>query len=364
MIFKQKGNTLSCYGTIWDGDGKSFVDYFSYLENEYEHINIRLHTGGGSVFDGNLIYNTISKSATPITLFVDGIAASMGAIILLSCADVRIAENGYVMIHAPSSYSSGQAKNHEDTAKILRLIEDNFREKLQARTGLSKAEVSKMLDGDNWYSAQEALDLGLVSEIVPSVVEKIKVSEEPKELGEMEMYNLYASLLLPTNMRNFNFQNQNNMYEELIEALNLQGVNAQSSKTAVIDAVKKLVADLQKKADNAVTELANYKKSEIDAVVAQAIKDGLIEDRDVAIYSKIGSDSGVEALRTVLGGKKEKPQAPNIADLLNGGRGSEDATRAGWDFDTWQEKDAKGLEAMAENEPKRFEKLLNAKYKK
>lgn len=364
MIFTQKGNTLSCYGIIWSGDGTEFVSLFNRFEAEHDHINIRLHTQGGSVFDGNLMYNAISKSSVSVTLFVDGIAASMGAILLLSCGDVRIAENGYVMIHAPSGYSSGQAKLHEDTAKLLRLVEDNFKEKLQSRTGLSKAEVTEMMNGDNWYSAREALELGLVSEIVPSVVEKIKVSEEPKELGEMEMYNLYASLLLPTNMRNFNFQNQNNMYEELIEALNLQGVNAQSSKTAVIDAVKDLASGYKQEAENAKKELQDYKDKEITSLVANAKENGLIEDKDVATYTKIGKDSGVEALRTVLGAKKEKPQAPNIADLLNGGRGSEDATRAGWDFDTWQEKDARGLEAMADKEPKRFEKLLNAKYKK
>ncbi len=365
MIFKQKGNTLSCYGIIWNGDGKCFVDYFNRLENDYDHINIRLHTYGGDVFDGNIIYNTIAKSSLSVTIYVDGIAASMGAIILLSSADVRIAENGYVMIHAPSGYSSGQAKNHESTAHLLRVVEDNFKKKLKARTGLSDAKVAEMMNGDNWYSAQEALNLGLVSEIVPSVVEKVKVSEEPKQLGEMEMSNLYASLLLPTNMRNSNFQNQDNMQKELIDALGLQGVNAQSSKTAVIDAVKGIVNGYKQDAENAKKELQDYKDKEITSLVADAKENGLIKDEDVATYTKIGKDSGVEALRTVLGTKKVTPQAPNITDLLNnGGGGSEDATRANWDFDTWQEKDQKGLEAMAKNEPERFQKLLNAKYKK
>ncbi len=364
MIFRQKGNTLSCYGTIWSGNGTSFIDYFNRLENEYNHINIRIHTYGGSVFDGNLIYNTIFNSSVPVTLFVDGIAASMGAIILLSCDDVRIAENAYIMIHAPSSSSFGQAKNHESTAKLLRLIEDNFKEKLQARTGLPKSKVAEMMNGDNWYSAKEAKKLGLVSEIIPSVIDKIQVSEKPQQLGETGMANLYASLLLPTNTGYNHFKNMNHMHEELIEALDLKGVNAQSSKTAIINAVKDLVNGYKTKAENATQALSDYKDAEITALVDNAKKSGLIDDKEVGIYAKIGKDSGVEALRTVLGKKETKPQAPNIEGLLNGGGGSEDTARADWDFDTWQEKDPKGLEAMADNEPERFEKLLNAKYGK
>ncbi len=363
MIFRQKGNTLSCYGTIWSGTGTEFISAFSRLEAEHDRINIRLHTQGGSVFDGNLMYNAISKSSVPVTLFVDGIAASMGAILLLSCDDVRIAENGYVMIHAPSGYSSGQAKSHEDTAKLLRLVEDNFKDKLQARTGLSKAKVAELMNGDNWFSAEEALKVGLVSSIVPAIVQKPNTGQEPKELGELETYNLYASLMVSHNTITNNYQNTDNMYEELINALDLQGVNAQSSKTAVIDAVKRMVAEANSRAERATKALADYKKKEVDTVVAQANKEGLIEDKDVATYIKIGTDSGIEALRTVLGGKT-KATAPNIEGLLNQGKGGANEARADWTFDTWQEKDPKGLEAMADKETEKFQKLLNAKYNK
>ena len=57
MIISTNKNTLKAYGTIWDGDGSYFVSCFQQLERVFDDITVRIHTSGGSVFDGNLIYN-------------------------------------------------------------------------------------------------------------------------------------------------------------------------------------------------------------------------------------------------------------------------------------------------------------------
>lgn len=363
MIVKTHKNTLTAYGSIWGGDGTYFVNHFSRLESEYNDITVRLHTNGGSVFDGNLIYNAINKSKANVTIIVDGISASMGAIIMLSAKNVQIVENGFVMIHAPSSYVSGNAKDLEADAKLLRMIEKNFVAKLQAKTGKSKQEAEKLMDGsDHWFDADECLAMGLVSEIIPAQTTPIIPVNDPYGMERQEVYNVYASLLtddFPIKTENFN--TDTNMKQPLIKALGLVGLTAQSSDTAVIEAVQKELQNERTAKEKAERELKEYKDAQIKATLDVAIKDGVIEAEQRSVYENIGEKSGVDALVTVLSGAKGKETAPNIAQHIKGG--SADA-RANWTFDQWQKEDKKGLEKLAETNPAKFNQLFNAKYGK
>ncbi|WP_167336366.1 head maturation protease, ClpP-related [Chryseobacterium gallinarum] len=394
MIFGIKDNTLTMYGTIWEYDGQDFVYYLNQLESKYSEITIRMHTYGGSVFAGNLMCNAIERSNANITIIIDGLAASMGAVIILSSKNVKIVNNGYVMIHAPSSGSYGNAKDHESAAKLLRLMEQNFTEKLMLRTGKSKDEVMAWLDTDTWLSAQEALDLGLVSEVIPASVETVYPSFIPEEVGETEVFNMYAALLtsIPTpavslmkystpavnafmdfptqetqSQSNFN----DDMKQLLITALALHTVNAQSSDTAVIGAIQQKINDLEAEKRTAETakttaeaKLKEYEDGRIKAIIdgaAAGLGKTFTED-ERKTYETIGATSGVEALELVFK-TVSKPQAPNISAAIQvGNKGAVTAGREGWDFAQWQKEDPKGLEKMATQEPEKFKNLFNAKY--
>ncbi|AZB17583.1 Clp protease ClpP [Chryseobacterium indologenes] len=388
MIFGIKENTLTMYGTIWEYDGQDFVYYLNMLESKYSEITIRMHTYGGSVFAGNLMCNAIERSSADITIIVDGLAASMGAVIILSSKRVKIVNNGYVMIHAPSSGSYGNAKDHESSAKLLRLMEDNFEHKLILRTGKSKEEVRTWLDSDTWLSAQEALDLGLVSEVIPASIDTVYPSFVPEEVGETEVFNMYAALLtsIPTPavsafmgfpqiqqpqqqvQSNFN----DNMKQLLISAFALKGVNAQSSDTAVLDALQsefsalttaKNVAETAK--TTAETKLKEFEDGRIKGIIdgAAASIGKPFTDEERKTYESIGATSGVEALELVFK-NVSKPQAPNIsAAIQTGAQGSASTVgRDNWDFAQWQKEDPKGLEKLATAEPEKFKTLFNAKY--
>ncbi len=366
MILKTNENELIAYGTIWSGDGQYFVSVLSRLEKEYDDITIRLHTYGGSVFDGNLIYNACNKSDKVDKIVVDGISASMGSIIILSHKKTEMVENGYVMIHAPSSGSYGNAKDHESSAKLLKMVEKNFIVKLMARTGKSKSEVEKWMDGsDYWFDAEECLALGLISKIIPARVDTVLPVVDPSNMEKEEVYNMYASLLtadfsVPKKPK---INPKTNMKQPLITALALVGVTAQSSDTAVIEAVQKHIQKLQEERDKAVNALKAQTETQIKTVLDQHITAGSFEEKDRETYEKIGRTSGIEALQTVLGIPTSKSTAPDISGMIKNDK-SDDSVRANWTFDDWQKKDKKGLEAMAEKDPAKFNRLFNAKYKK
>lgn len=364
MIVRVYKNTLTAYGVIWDGDGTYFVSHLNRLEAEYDDIKVRVHTYGGSVFDGNLMYNALNKSEANIELVVDGIAASMGAIIMMSRPreDVSIVENGYAMIHAPASGGGGTAADFEKDAKLLRAIEKNFKKKLMARTGMSESEVEKLMIGDNWFDAEECLAMGLVSKIIPSQVDLIQPVEEPTDLKKQEVFNRYSALLTqPINKSNT--INKSNMKQPLITAFGLKTVTAQSSDTAVIEAAQaQLQTETQARID-AENELENYKKAQVKAYLDTAEKDKLFDPEQREVYENIGEKSGIEALMTVLNSSK-KGSAPNIAGAIKGGGNGLDEPRANWDFDQWMEKDPKGFEKMAEETPAKYNQIFNAKYNK
>ncbi|MEQ3500606.1 ATP-dependent Clp protease proteolytic subunit [Tenacibaculum sp. SSH1-16] len=361
MIIKTDKNLLIAYGDIWWGDGHYFVSHLSRLEAEYDNIEVRLYTPGGCVFDGDLIYNAINKSDNIEKLVIDGMAASMGAIIMVSHDNVEIVENGYVMIHAPSSGSYGNAKDKEAEAKLLRMMEKNFISKLMARTGKSRKFVEKWMDGsDHWLNAEECLELGLVSKIIPSIVKTARPIENPESMGNQEVYNMYASLLtydFPTSKTEILNRNSN-MKQPLITALGLVGFTAQSSDTAIIEAVQARITKAEAEKDDAEKKLKEYVKAQVKTVLDQH-EGKTFEKEQRAVYENIGQTSGVDALMTVLGTASAKTQAPNVTSLIQN-NGSD--ARADWDFDKWQKEDRKGLEAMAEKNPAQFNQLFNAKY--
>jgi ATP-dependent Clp protease, protease subunit len=373
MILAVNQNTITAYGTIWDGNGMEFVNTLSRLESTYDDIFIKIHSYGGSVFDGNLIFNAINKSKKNIQLDIVGIAASMGAVISQSRSDKkpRMVRNGFLMIHAPSGSTYGTALDHENTAKLLKSIEKNFIKMMVDQTGLSESKVSKWMLGDNWFDADEALSLGLISEIIEPQSETINNDLKPQELGVQGMYHQYTALLInPDTNSNIN----SNMKKPIIEALGLQGVNENSSDTAMIEAVKNHYESKIQAAENKAKEekekrealegtIALQNKTAIAAEIENAKKQGKITAEQVPTYEGIAENSGLDTLRTVLA---SIPARKSITGQITGNvnNTTDPVGREGWDFDKWQKEDPRGFEALSKSNPDAFQEIVNKKYKK
>jgi ATP-dependent Clp endopeptidase proteolytic subunit ClpP len=373
MIFQVQQNSITAYGQIWEGNGMEFVSLFSQLEAQYNQIIVKLHSYGGSVFDGNLIYNTIQNSKKNIDLQIIGIAASMAAIISQSRKDKKpsMVRNGFMMIHAPSGSTYGSALDHENNAKLMRSMERNFTKLLA--TSISKPEnyVSKWMSGDNWFDAEQALKEGLISAIIEPESDTITAGLNPKELGAEAMYYQFTALLNPENPQ---INLDHNMKKPIIEALALQGVNEQSSDTAVIEAVKKhfeaqnnilqgqLDAEITKRKE-AEKKLADQGKAAITAELDQAKKEGKITAEQMPTYEGIATASGIEALKTVL---KAIPARQTITGQMPnaGGKNTAAVGRETWDWDKWQKEDPKGFEALSKENPEEWQALYNQKFKK
>lgn len=370
MIFQVQQNTVTAYGRIWDGDGIEFMSILSNLEKQYNEITVKMHSVGGSVFDGNLMFNAIQNSKKEIDLQIIGIAASMTAILSQAGKNKpRMVRNGYLMFHAPSGSTSGNALDHENNAKVLKSMQSTFIKLLVKSTGKPESYVEKWMVGDNWFDSEQALKEGLISEIIEPESDTITASLNPQELGAEGMYYQFTALLNPENTK---INLDTNMKKPIIEALALTGVNEQSSDTAVIEAVTakfeaeksglqgKLDAEIQKN-QTLEAKLKEQGKAAITAVIEAAKKAGKITPEQVPTFEAIAEASGIDALNTVLG---TIPARQTITGQFTAGKTNAPVGREAWDFDKWQKEDPKGFEALAKDEPETFKAILDAKYKK
>lgn len=373
MIFQVQDNTITAYGEIWNGNGMEFVLLFSQLEAKYSKIRVKMHSYGGSVFDGNLIYNTIQNSKKDVDFDIIGIAASMAAVISQSRKDKkpRMVRNGFLMIHAPSGSTHGGALDHENNAKLLRSIESTLVQVLSTSLSKPKNYVAKWMTGDNWFDAEEALKEGLISEIIEPESDTITANLNPQELGAQGMYYQFTALLTPKNELQINLDHT--MKKPIIDALALTGVNEQSSDTAVIEAVKQQIeaktSGLQGKLDAEIRKNqaleAKFKeqgKAAITTEIEAAKKAGKITQDQVATYEGIAEASGIEALKTVLGAIPARKPITGQIDVS--GKNEGPVGRENWDWDKWQKEDPKGIEALSKEDPESFQALYDKKYKK
>jgi len=146
---------------------------FLQLENPHKDINIYVNTPGGIVTAGLAIYDTMQFVKCDVATTCIGQAASMGAILLAGGTKGKrfILPNGRVMIHQPWGGAEGTATDIAIQAAEVTRTRTRLFELLAKHTGKPYAQVEKDGDRDFFMDAKEALDYGVVDEIVSSLKE-------------------------------------------------------------------------------------------------------------------------------------------------------------------------------------------------
>lgn len=143
---------------------------FLEAEDPDKDIHLYINSPGGSVTAGMAIYDTMHYVKCDVSTICIGMAASMGAFLLAGGTKGKrlVLPNAEIMIHQPSGGSQGQATEIEIAAKHILKTKDKLNRILAENTGKDLEVVAADTERDNWMSAQEALDYGLVDKIVTS----------------------------------------------------------------------------------------------------------------------------------------------------------------------------------------------------
>ena len=142
---------------------------FLEAEDPDKEIYFYINSPGGSVSAGMAIYDTMQYLKCEVSTICVGIAASMGAFLLAAGAKGkrRALENSEVMIHQPSGGMQGQATDMLIHAEHIIRTKRKLNTILAARTGQPLEKVENDTERDNFLTAQEALEYGIIDEIIP-----------------------------------------------------------------------------------------------------------------------------------------------------------------------------------------------------
>ena len=141
-----------------------------YLESQDpdKEIQFYINSPGGSVTDGMAIYDTMQYIKCDVSTICIGLAASMGAFLLSSgTKGKRLAlPNAEIMIHQPSAGTQGQITDMALHLKRLEVVKKRMNQILAANTGKPVEVVTADCERDNFMTAQEALEYGLIDRVI------------------------------------------------------------------------------------------------------------------------------------------------------------------------------------------------------
>lgn len=157
-------------GPVNDQTANLVIAQMLFLESENpdKDISLYINSPGGSVSAGLAIFDTMQFIKPDVSTLCVGMAASMGAFLLAAGAKGKrfSLPNSRVMIHQPLGGVQGQASDIEIHAKEILALRDKLNKILSERTGQSLETISRDTDRDNFMSAEDALQYGIVDKVL------------------------------------------------------------------------------------------------------------------------------------------------------------------------------------------------------
>ncbi len=176
-MYSLNRNTINIFEAITESTAERVISQLLYLDYKFKSddvpkkeriITLQINSPGGSVSDGLAIYDTMRYVDAKICTVGLGICASMGAFLLAAGTKGlrRVSENCEVLIHQPLGGAQGQASDIIIAARHIEKVRERLNKILAANTGKSIEQIRRDTDRDTVFDAAEALEYGLVDEII------------------------------------------------------------------------------------------------------------------------------------------------------------------------------------------------------
>ena len=156
-------------GEINDNTSNIIISELLYLDSiSNEDISIYINSPGGSITSGMAIYDTMNHIKSDVSTICIGMAASMGAFLLSSGKKGKryALPNSEIMIHQPLGGAQGQATEIKIAAERILKMKDNLNKILSKNTGKNLKQIEKDTERDYFMDSKEALEYGLIDEIL------------------------------------------------------------------------------------------------------------------------------------------------------------------------------------------------------
>lgn len=277
------------YGDIGDYDDVRSGDIARELleaEAQSGRIDVRINSNGGEIYAGIAIFNALRNSKADITIYVDGIAASMACVIALCGKPVQMSRYARLMLHSVQGSCYGNKDEMLGCIREIESLEDTLCEMYAARMGRDKDEIRSLyFDGkDHWLRADEALALGLIDGIYDA-------DPVPEDSTPDEVFQIFNNRLQqPQNENDMNLDELKKRPrftncatdDDFLREIGL--LETEAGKVPSLNAeVDRLKGELKVFQDKAEADDAAARKQLLDA----AEKDGRIDAATRPIYENL-----------------------------------------------------------------------------
>lgn len=294
------------YGEISDtgGDGMitsgGVVADLLWLDDSYKKVDVHINSVGGEVYPGIAIFNTLRQMKSEVTIYVDGIAASIAGVIALCGKPVKMSKYSRLMIHSVSGGCYGDKRDLAEMIREIENLEETIAEIISGRCGLDKEQVkTTYFDGkDHWINADEALTLGLADEIY-DVDEPV-----PDESTADDIYKIFTNRMEA--LAAGHSQKSDEMKLEDLKKINrFANCADEDAALAAVEATAKRADELETENETQRQRIEELENERVEETVDAAIKDGRITADQKETYTNL-LKSDYKNGKAVLNGLKPR----------------------------------------------------------
>lgn len=342
--------TIRMYGVIGrDVNGNEMAHELSSLDTDTDTIHLLINSNGGDVSQGLSIVSAILSAKAFVHAHINGIAASMAAVIAISADKVSMQDYAKLMIHDPYFVGKGTERMSDRDKKCLANVTDTLRTIL-SRRGCQKDKVAKLMSDETWFSADEAKAAGLVDEVVST--------PRKQELGSLAAPDLLNFIFLE--------EKHKKQFVKMKEIAKALGLPETATEQQIIEAI-----------NNRTKSAAKREQSIVDRMIAIGEQHGTVNERNKERMSRLALadfelfldmvtdfDSTTKAdgenEETLVAKPDESKRLSDVLSRKHAVKGSQGGNaQAKHDWAWYQEHDPNALLAMEREQPELFKRLLD-----
>lgn len=345
----KKEATMRLYGEIGRQiDADLFAQELAALDDMADTVHLHINSPGGDVVSGLSVVSAMRSMKAFIHVHVDGIAASMAAVIAIAGDKISMQDYAKMMIHNPYP-SDDSVEMNDKTRKALGSLTDTLATIL-SRRGCDKDKIGSLMAAETWFTADEAKTAGLIDEIVTT-----PRKDEFKNLTTTELLTRVANEYKPVN---------NNKDMDLTKIAAKLGLPATATEQQILDAIQ-----------TRETALTEQRNALVNHYLALGEKNGTVTDKNKERMKKLASaDFGLfaEMVTDVPEEDKDQEDAADtfvkptiqangrlsiaLSELKGKGTG---AQASGKDWNWYQKNNPGYLNELEKTNPTQFQKLLD-----
>ena len=288
---------ISIYDEIgfWGVSAASFAQDLKDSGNNLKQINLHIHSPGGDVFDGIAIYNLLKNHPANVTVYIDGLAASMASVIAMAGNEVIMPENAMMMIHKPWGIQGGDAEDMRKYADLLDKVENTLIPAYASKTGKTPEELAEMLSAETWLNGKECVEQGFADKLAEPLVAMASIKSRKLEDFENMPKAMKDMLFKPQGNAGTNPASQATQTE--------QSAPVNQTQTVTVDNTAQVQAELNKRNADIKAVFAPFGSTH-DSLLVECLGDLSItaEQAKDKLLAKLGAGTTPSATATPYAG--------------------------------------------------------------